>query len=73
MTDRETTLVAIHRFCTKNNFRYIIIGGYAAIAYGVQRFTKDIDIAIASELDEIESLGEKLLELDFESRKENPF
>src|SRR3989304_3816767 len=72
MTDRERTLAAIDLFCTKNNLLYVVIGGYAAIAYGVQRYTKDIDITIAIGWDEIRQLGKKLLEDDFESRKDNP-
>lgn len=42
----ERELIKIIKMLNKHKIRYLLIGGYAAILYGVKRSTFDIDIAI---------------------------
>jgi len=46
----------LYRFLKKEKVKYIIIGGVAAIAYGVPRTTNDIDIFIKPTIDNCERL-----------------
>jgi len=44
----------------KENVRYILIGGFAVILYGMQRLTRDIDIFVETDPDNIENLRKAL-------------
>jgi len=43
---------------------YIVIGGLAVIAHGVQRFTKDVDVCPSPERGSLERLASTLTEID---------
>jgi len=43
---------------------YVTIGGIAIQAYGAQRLTRDLDVAIASSAENFERLGRALVDLD---------
>jgi hypothetical protein len=43
---------------------FIVIGGLAVIAYGVQRFTKDLDVCPSPERDSLDRLAQLLAEID---------
>lgn len=43
---------------------YVTIGGIAVQAYGGQRLTQDLDVAIAASTDNVTRLAEALLDLD---------
>lgn len=45
----EKDLLKIIRLLNRHKIKYLLIGGYAAVLYGVPRATFDIDIAIASD------------------------
>ena len=55
----------LHRFLRmfqalkKADVRYILIGGFAVVLYGMQRLTRDIDIFVEMVPDNVENL-EKL-------------
>lgn len=44
----EKDLIRIIRLLNRHKIKHLLIGGYAAVLYGVPRSTFDIDIAIAS-------------------------
>lgn len=46
-----------------NNVRYLLIGGYAVGIYGYSRTTNDIDILVADDAENIESLKAALFQL----------
>ena len=45
--------------------RYMVAGGYAVSFYGDPRFTKDLDVAVASKPDDIEKLSQALEEFGY--------
>lgn len=47
------------------NVKYLLIGGYAVIAYGHPRLTLDLDVAIANDARNIELVVEALAEFGF--------
>ncbi len=49
----EKELIKVIKTLNKHKIKYMLIGGYAAILYGVKRATFDIDIAIALSQDNI--------------------
>ena len=49
----EKELIKIIKTLNKHKIKYMLIGGYAAILYGVKRATFDIDLAIALSQDSI--------------------
>ncbi len=49
----DESLKNLHNFCLSNSFDYVIIGGLAVIAYGVNRTTQDIDVSLVIELEDI--------------------
>lgn len=61
----EKELVKIAKLLNKHKIRYLLIGGYAAILYGVERATFDIDIAILSQSSEIKKTLSLLSKLKF--------
>ena len=67
----EDTLVAIDRFCKQYSLSYAIVGGLAVITHGFPRTTQDIDVIVNIELEEIRTLGERLM-TTFTPLKENP-
>ncbi len=67
----EDTLVAINEFCKKHSLTYTVVGGLAVITHGFPRTTQDIDVIVSVELEEIHTLGERLM-TTFTPLKENP-
>jgi len=51
----------------KHGVRYLVVGGYAVTAYGVPRYTKDIDLWIDRANDNVVKVRASLRELGFES------
>jgi len=47
----ENDLVALCRELNGQRARYVVVGGFAAIAAGFPRMTKDVDLIVASDLD----------------------
>jgi hypothetical protein len=56
---RELFKALAHR-----NVEYVTIGGIAIQAYGGQRLTQDLDVAIAASTDNLQRLASALLDLD---------
>ena len=54
----------LFRALARRDVEYVTIGGIAIQAYGGQRLTQDLDVAIASSTDNIARLAEALLDLD---------
>ena len=54
MNKFEETLIRIDKLCNINGISYAVIGGLAVITYGSHRTTKDIDITVLCDLEEME-------------------
>jgi hypothetical protein len=54
----------LFRALARRDVEYVTIGGIAIQAYGGQRLTQDLDVAIASSSDNIARLAGALLDLD---------
>ena len=54
----------LFRALAHRDVEYVTIGGIAIQAYGGQRLTQDLDVAIASSTDNVARLVEALLDLD---------
>lgn len=54
----------IYRALARHEVEYVTIGGIAIQAYGGQRLTQDLDVAIASTADNRTRLASALLDLD---------
>lgn len=52
----ESTLKDIDSFCHINSIEYAIIGGIAVVAYGSFRTTRDIDVTILCEIEDLEKI-----------------
>ena len=50
-----------------NDVKYLIVGGYAVAIYGHPRYTKDLDIWLKSEENNIDKLFKALIEFGFAS------
>lgn len=61
LTQFEQTLLKIDEFCYQNNLLYIVIGGVAIMYHIEYRTTKDIDISIYLDFQDIRSVGQALL------------
>ncbi|MBA3305268.1 MAG: nucleotidyltransferase [Thermoleophilaceae bacterium] len=55
---------ALLRVLREADVDYVVIGGLAVIAYGVQRFTKDVDVCPSPKRDSLERLAGVLTELE---------
>ena len=51
----------------ENKVKYLVIGGYAVAFHGHPRYTKDIDIWLSADKDNIEKLLQALEDFGFES------
>jgi len=51
----------------RKGLKYLVIGGYAVILYDVERATFDVDIGIASSVDEVTKVLELLKELGYKT------
>src|SRR4030042_798487 len=49
----------------KHKVRYLIVGGYAVMKYSEPRFTKDLDVFIATDQDNAEGVYSALKEFSF--------
>lgn len=56
MNDFEKALLAVDNFCKINSIDYAVIGGVAVVAYGSLRTTKDIDVTLLCEIDDIDRI-----------------
>jgi len=54
----------LFRALANRDIEYVTIGGIAIQAYGGQRLTQDLDVAIAASAENIERLASALLDLD---------
>lgn len=54
MNEFENSLIRIDLLCEQNSIDYVVIGGLAVITYGSFRTTKDIDITVLCNLEEME-------------------
>ena len=57
----EKTLNRLDKFCLKENIEYAVIGGVAVLTYDYQRTTKDVDITVLCNLEELEVIHNKFL------------
>ena len=71
LTQFEQTLQKIDKFCYQNHRSYIVIGGVAIMYHLEYRTTKDIDISLYLDFQDIRLVGETLLRY-FESVYSNP-
>ena len=71
MIDLEQVLVRLAKALERASIPYMVIGGWAAATWGEQRTTRDIDITIWVEDEEIPYLLERLLR-DFRPNVANP-
>lgn len=63
MSDRLDP-AALLRVLGEAEVDYVVIGGLAVIAHGVQRFTKDIDVCPSPSRDNLERLARLLTEIE---------
>ncbi len=61
----ERELIKIIKLLNKHRIKYLLIGGFAAVLYGVPRSTFDIDIAISLDSDGISKTTSLLSKLGF--------
>jgi hypothetical protein len=54
----------LFRALARYEVEYVTIGGIAIQAYGGQRLTQDLDVAIAASIDNLARLAEALIDLD---------
>jgi hypothetical protein len=54
----------LFRALARRDVEYVTIGGIAIQAYGGQRLTQDLDVAIAASTDNLARLAEALIDLD---------
>jgi len=71
LTPFERTLQKIDEFCHQNHLLYIVIGGVAIMVHLEYRTTKDIDISLCLDFEQLHPVGEKLLR-HFEPACEDP-
>lgn len=57
----EKTLSAIDKICNELLVPYAVIGGVAVLIHNYRRTTKDVDVTLIVEIDEIEKVGKLLL------------
>jgi hypothetical protein len=67
----ERTLLKIDNICLQNHLAYAVIGGIAILYHLEYRTTKDIDISICLDFEDIRSVGEIFL-MHFEAVYSNP-
>jgi predicted nucleotidyltransferase len=58
----EKTLIRLDEFCKKISIKYVVIGGVAVITYDYQRTTKDIDITVLCNLEDLETIHDKFIQ-----------
>lgn len=58
----EKTLMRLDEFCNEASVKYAVIGGVAVITYDYQRTTKDIDITVLCNLEEIKTIHDKFIQ-----------
>ena len=51
----------MEQFCHKKDIKYAVIGGVAVIKYGYDRTTKDIDVTVLCNLEEINEIHKKFV------------
>lgn len=61
----ERELIKIIKLLNKHRIKYLLIGGFAAVLYGVPRSTFDIDIAISLDSESISKTTSLLSDLGF--------
>ena len=59
-------IIRISRALKRNNLPYMIIGGQAVLLYGMPRMTKDIDITLGVNIDELESVLKAVKDIDLD-------
>ncbi|MBU4491158.1 MAG: hypothetical protein KKD69_01690 [Euryarchaeota archaeon] len=61
----ERELIKIIKLLNKHRIKYLLIGGFAAVLYGVPRSTFDIDIAVSLDSESISKTTSLLSDLGF--------
>ena len=61
----ERELIKIIKLLNKHRIRYLLIGGFAAVLYGVPRSTFDIDIAVPLDAESVSKATSLLAESGF--------
>ncbi len=59
-------IIRISRALKRNNLPYMIIGGQAVLLYGMPRMTKDIDITLGVNINELESVLKAVKDIDLD-------
>lgn len=72
MNQFEETLTRLDKLCIDSGISYAVIGGLAVITYGSHRTTKDIDITVLCNLEEMERIH-KIFSDEFTPIFENSF
>jgi len=67
----EKLIQKISRKLTEFDIPYMIIGGQAVLIYGEPRLTKDIDITLGIEVDQLDELMQLVKDLHLKSRVDN--
>jgi predicted nucleotidyltransferase len=73
MNPRFDAAWEIHHYLTKHNLAYVIVGGIAVQKWGDQRFTRDVDLAISTPIEEDSEPIVRLITSHFHSRTSDPF
>jgi hypothetical protein len=61
LTAFEQTLQKIDKICNQHNLDYIVIGGVAILYHLEYRTTKDVDISLRLDLQQIRQVGKLFL------------
>lgn len=62
--DRPLEFFEALRVLSAHGVKYVVIGGYAVILHGAERYTKDVDIVPEPSRDNLSRLWDALVELD---------
>ncbi|MBU1662603.1 MAG: nucleotidyltransferase [Chloroflexi bacterium] len=73
MNPRFEAAWEIHQFLNKHSITYAVIGGIAVQKWGDQRFTRDVDLSVATPLVEGSAPIIRLITGHFPSRSADPF
>ena len=62
MNQHEQAAWELHTFFSELGIAYVVIGGMAVQYWGEPRFTQDVDVTVASPLDEPGAFLERIVE-----------
>lgn len=67
-TGPELRRAEVLAFLLRHGVEFVMVGGQAATAYGAQRLTSDLDIVVRWSRENLDRMGEVLVELDAGAR-----